>query len=119
MDYIIAFQRIVLPLVYEFAVEFAIVIGPEDEKYSVSAEAFSLFIYWLTIPTNGRVIITINGNSLYLDACIRSLLGDPLPTISNMGELSINGIKSIQTVLQAQQNYWKCLKFNKKLPENL
>lgn len=130
MEYVAVFNRIILPIAYEFAPELVIVssgsgLGTDSnnplEINNVTSEAYSYLVNWLSCLANGRLIICFDNSfdSAIISECIKSLLGDPLPTlpISN-DDLSYGCVESIQNVLSVQEKYWSALKFNKKLPKN-
>lgn len=128
-DYIMAFQRIIMPIAYEFDPELVLVsagfdacVGDPIGKYNVSPEAFGYFTHWLSSLANGKIILCLEGgyniNSIShaMAMCAKALLGDPLPMLQNTRKPSASCIETIQNVLSVQQRYWKSLKFNKKLP---
>lgn len=128
-DYIMAFQQIIMPIAYEFNPELVLVsagfdacVGDPIGKYSVSPEAFGYFTHWLSSLANGRIVLCLEGGynvhsiSHAMAMCAKALLGDPLPMLQNTRKPSPSCIETIQNVLSVQQNYWKSLKFNKKLP---
>lgn len=52
--------------------------------------------------------------------CAKSLLGDPLPTFhtsSRWNGINSSALETLHNVMNTQEAYWKCLKFNKKLPD--
>lgn len=128
-DYITAFQRIIMPIAYEFNPELVLVsagfdacVGDPIGKYNVSPEAFGYFTQWLSSLANGRIVLCLEGgynvNSIShaMAMCAKALLGDPLPLLHNVRKPSASCIETIHNVLEVQQKYWKSLRFNKKLP---
>lgn len=133
MEYILAMQNIVLPIAYDFDPELVIVsagfdaaIGDHLGGCKVSPEAYGYFTHWLSALANGRIILVLEGgynvNSIShaMTMCTKSLLGDPLPMIqisSRFNGINASALESIQNVIGVQEEFWKCLKFNRKLPD--
>lgn len=131
IEYITAFQRIVLPIAYEFDPELVLVsagfdacIGDPIGHYSVSPEAYGYFTHWLSSLANGRIILCLEGgynvNSIShaMAMCSKALLGDPLPMLQILDKKpNASCIETINKVLSVQKKYWNSLKFNKKLPD--
>lgn len=129
-DYIAAFQRIVMPIAYEFDPElvlvsagFDAVIGDPIGHYNVTPEAYGYFTHWLSSLANGKIILCLEGgynvNSIShaMAMCTKALLGDPLPMLNTAGKMpSASCIQTIENVCSVHAKYWKSLKFNKKLP---
>lgn len=131
IEYITAFQRIIMPIAYEFNPELVIVsagfdaaIGDPIGHYNVTPEAYGYFTHWLSTLANGRIILCLEGgynvNSIShaMAMCTKALLGDPLPMLqSHNKKPNTSCIETIQKVLEIQGKYWNSLKFNKKLPD--
>lgn len=129
-DYIAAFQRIIMPIAYEFNPElvlvsagFDAVVGDPIGHYHVTPEAYGYFTHWLSSLANGKIILCLEGgynvNSIShaMTMCTKALLGDPLPMLHTTGKSpNPSCIETIQNVLSVHQKYWKSLRFNKKLP---
>lgn len=128
-DYVMAFQRIIMPIAYEFNPELVLVsagfdacVGDPIGKYYVSPEAFGYFTHWLSSLANGNIILCLEGGynvhsiSHAMAMCAKALLGDPLPMLQNTRKPNASCVETIQNVLGVQRKYWKSLKFNKKLP---
>ncbi|XP_067641178.1 histone deacetylase 6 isoform X2 [Eurosta solidaginis] len=137
MEYVMAFQQLVMPIAYEFDPELVLVsagfdaaIGDPLGGCKVTPEAYGLFTHWLSALAGGRIILCLEGGynvhsiSYAMTMCSKSLLGDPLPPIQANGN-TIRGlsaaytscVETIQNCLSIQQRYWKCLVFNKCLPQ--
>lgn len=129
MEYIAAFQRVIMPIAYEFAPELVLISAGFDAALGdplggckVTPEAYGYFTHWLSALANGRVIVCLEGGynvnsiSYAMTACTKALLGDPLPVLQTNRRLSSSCVESIQNVLSIQQKYWRSLRFNKKLP---
>lgn len=129
-DYIAAFQRIIMPIAYEFNPELVIVsagfdavVGDPIGHYNVTPEAYGHFTHWLSALANGKIILCLEGgynvNSIShaMTMCTKALLGDPLPMLHTAGKPpSASCIETIQNVLSVHRKYWKSLRFDKKLP---
>lgn len=129
-DYIAAFQRIIMPIAYEFNPElvlvsagFDAVVGDPIGHYNVTPEAYGYFTHWLSSLANGKIILCLEGgynvNSIShaMTMCTKALLGDPLPMLNTAGKApSASCIETIQNVWSVQRKYWKSLRFDKKLP---
>lgn len=131
IEYITAFQRIIMPIAYEFNPELVIVsagfdaaIGDPIGHYNVTPEAYGYFTHWLSTLANGKIIIcleggyNVNSTSHAMAMCSKALLGDPLPMLQTHNKKpNVSCIETIQKVLEIQAKYWSSLKFNKKLPD--
>lgn len=133
MEYMVAMQNIILPIAYDFDPELVLVsagfdaaIGDQLGGCKVSPEAYGYFTHWLSSLANGRVILVLEGgynvNSIShaMTMCAKALLGDPLPMLQiplRFNGINSSALESLKNVIRVQQDYWKCLKFNKKLPD--
>lgn len=129
-DYITAFQRIIMPIAYEFDPElvlvsagFDAVVGDPLGHYHLTPEVYGYFTHWLSSLANGRIILCLEGgynvNSIShaMTMCTKALLGDPLPLLHTTKKApNPNCIETVQNVLTTHQTNWKSLKFNRKLP---
>nr|XP_014087737.1 histone deacetylase 6 isoform X1 [Bactrocera oleae] len=137
MEYVMAFQQLVMPIAYEFDPELVLVsagfdaaIGDPLGGCKVTPEAYGLFTHWLSALAGGRLILCLEGGynvhsiSYAMTMCTKSLLGDPIPAIQVNGNATrglsaayTSCIETIQNCLNVQQRYWKSLVFNKRLPQ--
>ena len=133
MEYLLAFQSIIMPIAYEFDPELVLVSagfdaaeGDQLGRYHVSPEAYGYFTHWLSALANGKIILALEGgynvNSIShaMSMCTKALLGDPLPILqisSRWNGIHPKAVETIRNVLKTQSEFWKCLKFNKKLPD--
>lgn len=133
MEYVLAMQNIIMPIAYEFnpqlvlcSAGFDAAIGDQLGGCKVSPEAYGHFTHWLSSLANGKIILVLEGgynvNSIShaMTLCTKALLGDPLPMIhvsSRFNGISSSALESMQNVIKVQQEFWKCLKFSKKLPD--
>lgn len=133
MEYMLAFQAIVMPIAYDFNPELVLVsagfdaaIGDQLGGCKVSPEAYGYFTHWLSALANGRIILCLEGgynvNSIShsMSMCTKALFSDPLPLLhisSRWNGISSSALETLRNVMQTQSEHWKCLKFNKKLPD--
>ncbi|KAG4065894.1 hypothetical protein HA402_012572 [Bradysia odoriphaga] len=120
-DYVAAFQRIIMPIAYEFNPELVLISADFDAinellEANISSELFGYLSHWLSALANGKVILFLKGKCRATSTCINALLGNPLPMPKRHTGTKVNNIATIQNVLSIQQNNWKSLKFNKMLP---
>lgn len=129
-EYIAAFQRVIMPIAYEFNPElvlvsagFDAVVGDPIGLYNVTPEAYGYFTHWLSALANGKIILCLEGgynvNSIShaMTMCTKALLGDPLPMLHTTGKTpNASCIETIQNVWSVHRKYWKALRFDKKLP---
>lgn len=132
MEYMTAFQTIIMPIAYEFDPELVLIsagfdaaVGDPLGGCKVSPEGYGYFTHWLSSLANGRVILCLEGGynvnsiSYAMTMCTKALLGDPLPMLQTNPRYSNcdpSCKKTLHNVYQTQAHYWKCLKFGKKLP---
>ncbi|XP_037936783.1 histone deacetylase 6 isoform X2 [Teleopsis dalmanni] len=137
LEYVMAFQQIIMPIAYEFNPELVLIsagfdaaIGDPLGGCKVTPEAYGLFTHWLSALANGRLIICLEGGynvnsiSYAMTMCTKSLLGDPIPPVQFNGNITrpptvayLNCVETLQNCINVQKRYWKCLQFNKKLPQ--
>ncbi|KAJ6636527.1 Histone deacetylase 6, partial [Pseudolycoriella hygida] len=117
-DYVAAFQRIVMPVAYEFNPEVVYVAADFDSSSdgNLSPEIFGYLTCWLSTLANGKLILFSKGDNLATAICIKALLGAALPILSTRTNVRIVNVDSLQNVLSVQEKFWKSLKFNKMLP---
>lgn len=129
----LAFQSIIMPIAYDFDPELVLVsagfdaaVGDQLGGCKVTPEAYGYFTQWLSALANGKIILCLEGgynvNSIShsMALCTKALLGDPLPMLQlppRWEGINPSALESIQDVMKTQSNYWKCMKFNKKLPD--
>lgn len=110
----------------KFSAGFDAAVGDQLGGCKVSPEAYGYFTHWLSSLANGKIILLLEGgynvNSIShsMALCAKSLLGDPLPLFqisSRWNGVNSSALESLQNVIKTQEQYWKCLRFNKKLPD--
>lgn len=137
LEYVMAFQHIIMPIAYEFDPQLVLVsagfdaaIGDPLGGCKVTPEAYGLFTHWLSGLANGRIVVCLEGGynvnsiSYAMTMCTKSLLGDPIPSIQLNGSLLrpptvayLSCMETLQNCVSVQQRYWKSLKFGKRLPQ--
>ncbi|KAK7495506.1 hypothetical protein BaRGS_00013204 [Batillaria attramentaria] len=94
-EYMAAFQRIVMPIAYEYAPELVLVSAGFDAAlgdflggYKVTPECYGHMTHMLSGLANGKVVLALEGGynlnsiSLSMATCTSVLLGDPCPPMS-------------------------------------
>ncbi|KAL8604359.1 hypothetical protein ACOMHN_028122 [Nucella lapillus] len=127
-EYMAAFQRIVMPIAYEYAPELVLVSAGFDAAagdflggYRLTPECYGHMTHMLSSLANGRVILALEGGyssvalSLSMASCTSVLLGDPCPPLT-FDLPGFRAVETIQKVLQIQKEFWKSLKFAVKIP---
>ncbi|XP_076447342.1 protein deacetylase HDAC6-like [Babylonia areolata] len=127
-EYMAAFQRIVMPIAYEFAPELVLVSAGFDAAEgdllgmcSVLPECFGHLTHMLCSLANGRVVLVLEGGydltslSLSMATCTSVLLGDPCPPLQ-CGAPNNSARRTLQKVLEVQRQFWKSLKFAVGIP---
>ncbi|XP_062855523.1 histone deacetylase 6 [Trichomycterus rosablanca] len=121
-DYAAAFQRLLLPLAYEFqpqlvlvAAGFDSVAGDSKGEMGASPQCFSVLTHMLMGLAQGRVVLALEGGynlqATAEGACasLRSLLGDPCSHLSSPGAPSESALKSISETVAALYPFWTSL----------
>lgn len=127
-EYLAAFQRIVLPIAYEYGPELVIVSAGFDAaagdllgRYIVTPEGYGQMTHMLSSLANGKIILVLEGGycanaiAASMATCTSVLLGDSVPQV----ECSVpnkSALKSVRKVLEVQKQFWKSLKFAVKIP---
>ncbi|XP_046854295.1 histone deacetylase 6-like [Xenia sp. Carnegie-2017] len=120
-DYIAVFQRILLPVAYEFCPELVIVSAGFDAAQGdpkglcdVTPEGFAHLTHMLMSLAFGKILLVLEGGynlssvAESLCSCVKTLLGDPCPLLEPMN-ISHCALESIQSTLNAHSQYWKNL----------
>jgi len=110
-----------MPITYEFNPELVLVSADfhaisELFAANVSPETFGYLTHWLSSLANGKLILFVKGKCSASAGCINGLLGNPLSMPKKLVDAKLNNTETIQNILSIQQNHWKSLKFNKRLP---
>ncbi|XP_049341604.1 histone deacetylase 6 isoform X1 [Astyanax mexicanus] len=121
-DYVAAFQRLLLPVAYEFqpqlvlvAAGFDSVVGDPKGEMSASPQCFSVLTHMLMGLAQGRIVLALEGGynlqATAEGACasLRSLLGDPCPHLPCPGSPSESALKSISKTVSDLYPFWTSL----------
>ncbi|XP_074498975.1 histone deacetylase 7 isoform X1 [Sebastes fasciatus] len=126
-EYIAAFRSVVMPIAQEFSPDVVLVSAGFDAAegnpaplggYKVSAKCFSFLTSQLMSLAGGRVVLSLEGGHDLTaicdasEACVSALLDiqDPLPEEVLLQKPNANAVRSLQTVIQIQSQYWQSLK---------
>ncbi|KAI9890989.1 MAG: Histone deacetylase hda1 [Vezdaea aestivalis] len=129
VDYIYAFQEIVMPIALEFDPDFVIIAagfdaadGDELGSYHVSPPGYAHMTHMLSGLANGKIVVCLEGGynlhsiSTSALAVTRVLMGDP-PDRLRLGALSPSAKIDIADVRSIQSKYWQCLTAPSRLDE--
>uniref|UniRef100_A0AAR2LIK8 Protein deacetylase HDAC6 n=1 Tax=Pygocentrus nattereri TaxID=42514 RepID=A0AAR2LIK8_PYGNA len=121
-DYVAVFQKLLLPIAYEFrpqlvlvAAGFDSVVGDLKGEMCASPQCFSVLTHMLMGLAQGRVVLALEGGynlqSTAEGACasLRSLLGEPCSHLSSPGAPSESALKSISKTVAALYPFWTSL----------
>ncbi|KAK3837646.1 MAG: histone deacetylase Clr3 [Linnemannia elongata] len=120
-EYIYAFHKVIMPIVYEFAPDFVLVsagfdaaAGDHIGENLVSPAAYGHMTHMLKSLAGGKIVLALEGGynleSIAVSglACTKALLSDPIPAL---GSIIPNPacIQTIHEVLEVQSRYWKSI----------
>ncbi|XP_039602786.1 histone deacetylase 7 isoform X2 [Polypterus senegalus] len=123
-EYLAAFRTVVMPIAQEFSPDVVLVSAGFDAAdghppplggYKVSAKCFGFLTRQLMRLAGGRLVLALEGGHDLTaicdasEACVAALLGkeDTLPDEVLQQRPNVDGISSLETVLQVQSQYWK------------
>ncbi|XP_077402182.1 histone deacetylase 7 isoform X2 [Vanacampus margaritifer] len=126
-EYLAAFRTVMMPIALEFAPDVVLVSAGFDAAegnpaplggYKVSAKCFSFLTRQLMSLAGGRLVLSLEGGHDLTaicdasEACVSALLGaqDPLSEEVLLQKPNANAIRSLQTVIQIQSQYWQSVK---------
>ncbi|XP_077371116.1 histone deacetylase 7 isoform X2 [Festucalex cinctus] len=126
-EYLAAFRTVMMPIAQEFAPDVVLVSAGFDAAegnpaplggYKVSAKCFSFLTRQLMSLAGGRLVLSLEGGHDLTaicdasEACVSALLGaqDPLSEEVLLQKPNANAIRSLQTVIQIQSQYWQSVK---------
>ncbi|XP_061657314.1 histone deacetylase 7 isoform X2 [Syngnathoides biaculeatus] len=126
-EYLSAFRTVMMPIAQEFSPDVVLVSAGFDAAegnpaplggYKVSAKCFSFLTRQLMSLAGGRLVLSLEGGHDLTaicdasEACVSALLGaqDPLSEEVLLQEPNANAIRSLQTVIQIQSQYWQSVK---------
>ncbi|NXX82181.1 HDAC7 deacetylase, partial [Urocolius indicus] len=126
-EYLAAFRSVVMPIAHEFGPDVVLVSAGFDAAdghppplggYKVSAKCFGYMTKQLMSLAGGAIILALEGGHDLTaicdasEACVSALLGnelDPLPEESLKQKPNPNAVRSLETVIQVQSEYWVAL----------
>uniref|UniRef100_A0A665T4V8 Histone deacetylase n=1 Tax=Echeneis naucrates TaxID=173247 RepID=A0A665T4V8_ECHNA len=126
-EYLAAFRSVVIPIAQEFSPDVVLVSAGFDAAegnpaplggYKVSAKCFSFLTHQLMSLAGGRLVLALEGGHDLTaicdasEACVSALLGiqDAMPEEVLLQKPNANAIRSLQTVIQIQSQYWQRVK---------
>lgn len=126
-EYLAAFRSVVMPIAQEFSPDVVLVSAGFDAAegnpaplggYQVSAKCFGFLTRQLMTLAGGRVVLALEGGHDLTaicdasEACVGALLGiqEPLPEEVLLQKPNANAVRSLQTVIQIQSQYWQSVK---------
>ncbi|XP_071960190.1 histone deacetylase 6-like [Antedon mediterranea] len=128
-EYLAAFQKIIMPVAYEYAPDLVFVsagfdaaLGDPLGGYLVNPECYGQMTHMLSSLANGHVIVVLEGGynlssiSKSMAQCTQTLLGDPTPVLTSAKPANMQAVASIHSTIQCHKPYWKCLQFIRPLP---
>ncbi|XP_051914295.1 histone deacetylase 6 isoform X2 [Hippocampus zosterae] len=121
-DYMCAFQRLLLPVAYEFQPELVLVsagfdaaLGDPKGQMCVSPECFQTLTHMLMSLAEGQLILALEGGydlqatAKGAAACVRALLGGACAPMAPPTAPSDCALKSISESISALYPYWTSL----------
>ncbi|KAF9129704.1 Histone deacetylase hda1 [Mortierella sp. 14UC] len=118
-EYIYAFHKVVMPIVYEFAPDFILVsagfdaaAGDHIGENLVSPAAYGHMTHMLKSLAGGKIVLALEGGynleSIAVSglACTKALLSDPIPALGSIIPNPVC-IQTIHEVMEVQSRYWK------------
>uniref|UniRef100_UPI0037E71410 histone deacetylase 7 isoform X1 n=2 Tax=Semicossyphus pulcher TaxID=241346 RepID=UPI0037E71410 len=126
-EYIAAFRSVVMPIAQEFSPDVVLVSAGFDAAegnpaplggYKVSSKCFGFLTRQLMSLAGGRLVLSLEGGHDLTaicdasEACVSALLGiqDPLAEEVLLQKPNANAVRSLQTVIQIQSQYWQSVK---------
>ncbi|OQV20372.1 Histone deacetylase 4 [Hypsibius exemplaris] len=128
VEYLAAFRTVIMPIAEEFCPDLVMVSAGFDAAtghppplggYNVTPACFGQLTRLLGTLAGGKVALVLEGGydlaSICDSAeeCVRALLGDPSPQISEETLLSkpnFNCVQSLEEVVRIQMKFWPCLR---------
>ncbi|XP_030049781.1 protein deacetylase HDAC6 isoform X3 [Microcaecilia unicolor] len=124
-EYLAAFQRLVMPLAYEFNPELVLVSAGFDAARGdplggclVTPEGYAHMTHLLLGLAGGRVVLVLEGGynltsiSESMSMCTRTLLGEAPPGLVKLKSPQPSAQRSISNTIHAHLKYWKSLRLN-------
>uniref|UniRef100_A0A3P9LBV3 Histone deacetylase 10 n=1 Tax=Oryzias latipes TaxID=8090 RepID=A0A3P9LBV3_ORYLA len=128
-DYLSVFCHVLLPIAYEFCPDLVLVcagfdsaIGDPEGEMCATPDIFAHLTYLLMNLAEGKLCAVLEGGynltSLAQSVCqtVQTLLGDPLPPLTNLTGPCRSTLESLQCVRAAHRQHWSCLRHAVDLP---
>ncbi|XP_017266771.1 histone deacetylase 7 [Kryptolebias marmoratus] len=126
-EYLAAFRSVVMPIAQEFSPDVVLVSAGFDAAegnpaplggYKVSGKCFGFLTRQLMSLAGGRLVLALEGGHDLTaicdasEACVSALLGiqDQMPEDVLLQKPNANAVRSLQTVIQIQSQYWQNVK---------
>ena len=124
-DYLAAWQRVLMPIAYEYAPQLVIVAAGFDAgagdplgKCTVSPNGYAHLLHQLMGLAGGKVVVALEGGysletiSGSATACAKTLLGVPPPPLNGGAAVlpKASAMRAIRKTIDALQPYWACLR---------
>ncbi|CAO3567109.1 unnamed protein product [Mortierella alpina] len=120
-EYIYAFNKVIMPILYEFAPDFILVSAGFDAakgdhigQMLVTPAAYGHMTHMLKSLAGGKIILALEGgynlDSIAVSglACAKALLNDPIEPLDRISPNALC-IQTIHEVVEVQSRYWKSL----------
>ncbi|KAK4050595.1 Histone deacetylase hda1 [Microbotryomycetes sp. JL201] len=130
-DYIYAFQRVIMPIAYEFNPDIVLVSAGYDAAegdtlglMKVTPAGFAHMTHMLSVLANGKLVLALEGgynvDSIVKSAhaCVEVLVGDE-PRPLQLGPASMSATNAVQNVIGVQSKYWKSMGYSIEPSEEL
>ncbi|XP_062890991.1 histone deacetylase 6 isoform X3 [Mobula hypostoma] len=121
-EYMAAFQRIVMPICYQFQPELVLVSAGFDAARGdplggcqVTPECYAHMTHMLLSLAGGKVVVVLEGGynltsiAESMSMCTRTLLGDTPPYLEPLDTPLASALETISNVIHTHRNYWSCL----------
>ncbi|RVE71672.1 hypothetical protein OJAV_G00054250 [Oryzias javanicus] len=128
-DYLSVFCHVLLPVAYEFCPDLVLVcagfdsvIGDPEGEMCATPEIFAHLTHLLMNLAGGKLCAVLEGGynltSLGQSVCqtVQTLLGDPLPPLTNLSGPCRSALESLQCVRASHRKHWSCLRHAVDLP---
>ena len=121
-EYLAAFERIVMPIAYEYDPELVVIsagfdacIGDPLGGYEVTPDAYAAMTLYMTQLAGGRCVVALEGGynlnsiSMASESCCKALLGITGQLYRPLAKPKQKAINVMNQILEVQSEYWKCL----------
>ncbi|XP_067833888.1 histone deacetylase 6 [Heptranchias perlo] len=124
-EYMVAFQRVVLPISYQFQPELVLISAGFDAARGdplggcqVTPECYAHMTHLMLGLAGGRVVLALEGGynltsiAESMSMCTWTLLGDTPPQLERLKVPSASAMQSISNVITQHNKYWTSLRLN-------